>query len=158
MKAPLRQGDNPIVLQHEKTPGHFYQNALKKIAQFLGGRGGAVSAHASKTQWRTYLQSIVLGRIQAGKYSEEEKVELQTLARCLDALGEGGLDLLADTLTQRFKSVEARHSGAASAAKAIELVGIEDFGLISRDELVVANQVLLRDRKLKSSQRALGDG
>ena len=104
----------------------------------------------SKTQWRTYLQAIVLNRLKTGALTEDQSQELATIARALDELGEGGLDQLADLLVQRFKSLEARGMGNKRLGSSIELVGEEDSGLVSRKELVAANRAQLQDRKLRS--------
>ncbi len=132
----------------EKTPGLLYSRAVKKIESFLAAKGGASACRLSKSKWKTYLQAIAMSRLNQNSLSADQLQETKTSAKALDELGEGGLDGLADILTQRFKVLEVQGAGRKDLGPAIELVGFEDGGLLNRSELVVANKVQLREQKL----------
>ena len=95
-----------------------------------------------------------MGEMSSANFPEDQVQEMTTLANTLDELGEGGIEEVADLLTQRFKSLEAKGSGK-DLSEAIELVGFEDSGLVDRDELLCASQLQLREQRLAKQHKAL---
>ena len=98
-----------------------------------------------------------MGKMSSGNFTPDQIQEMSTLAKSLDELGEGGIEEVADLLTQRFKSLEAKGSGK-DLSHAIELVGFEDTGLVDREELVAANQIQMREHRISKQQKALRNG
>ena len=86
------------------------------------------------------------------KLSAELLQEVVTLAECLDALEEGSLPAVADTLSQRLKSLEQRLEGCHDTAKHIHVIEPLAPSLTSQGERLVASKALLLERKLEKYQ------
>ena len=89
----------------ERHQGRLYDQAVEKLSQFLGERGGP-GGKASMSQWVTYLQSVLLGKTNGAGVPPDRLKEMKTLCEVLNLLGEGKLAVAADVLMQRFKSLE----------------------------------------------------
>ena len=98
-----------------------------------------------------------MGKMSSANFTPEQIQEMSTLAKTLDELGDGGIEEVADLLTQRFKPLEAKGSGK-DLSRAIELVGFDDTGLVDREEMAAANMIQMREQRLAKQQRALHNG
>ena len=97
-----------------------------------------------------YLTSVV----QISTLGVRNHLELQTIAQSLDALLRGEMLLAADTLTQRFKSVElASQSQSWSAAQHLELVPTLSVNATGGKEMKAATKEELTARRLQREGR-----
>ena len=91
----------PLAEVAERHPGRLYNQAVEKLSQVLGERGGARSPH-SMTQWVTYLQSVLMARAKQSDLTPDRLQELRTLCEVLNLFGQGKVAMAADVLVQRF--------------------------------------------------------
>jgi hypothetical protein len=133
--APARNSRSLIRTQAEDAPGQLYEGCCKEIARHLGDRVGATVTADDQQKWVTYLTGVFFGVHSPDKIGRRTTVELQTIARALDALGRGELPELADLLSQRFKALETSVvEGNWNLARRMELVPEQPAGLASYSE------------------------
>ena len=106
IRSPTRNSRSLIRTLAEDTSGQLYEGCCKGIAQYLGYRVGATITAKDQQKWVTYFMGVLFGVHSPDKVGRCTTVELQTIARALNALGHGELPELADLLAQRFKARE----------------------------------------------------
>ena len=102
----------------------------------LGDRVGAdLKSEESQARHLTYVTSIVFGRHSPEAIGLRTAAEMQTVARCLDAIGSGELPSCADMLVQRLQALEMSVKDKNwNLAKNIEIVPQVDSGLTTMAE------------------------
>ena len=99
----------------------------------------------SAQQWGTYLRGVLFATHPPSTLPRE-KVELfELLAKTLDTLGDGGIEAVADLLSQEFKSQEMTLIGREDLAREMKLTGLDDITLTSSGEMRAA----LRNKKTR---------
>ena len=99
--------------------------------------------------WINYLNDVL--RHRASDLPAGRLQEMRTLSAALGAAAKGQSKTLLDILAQRFVALEARATGQAALAPALELIEPGGEGLASEGQLRVASSELNRAARLQSN-------
>ena len=149
---------NPIIQAAHEAPGALFNETSLAAARQTGarGRGGkAAKAYAATgEQWLNYVKTVLTPQFPQGIPAEVMR-ELMTLASALEFFQKGELGELGDLLVQRLKSVELSLSGNTEAANAVQLIGLNEFGLTNSSEMNQAQKFLRSELKMAERARAI---
>ena len=154
----LARAGNPIRKEANESPGALYRKASVAAAKYTGARGrgdkAAQAYAATGEQWLNYVKTVVAPQFPQG-IPQEVLRELTTLASALEHFAKGDMAELGDMLVQRLKALELSLHGNTEAANAIQLIGLQEFGLTDRLELDAAQNFLRRELRTQDTQRRL---
>ena len=143
---------NPFYRLAEKRPGALLEEGLKAMGSYLQTRQGAGDDTATMEPMVTsYLTSVLLPS--NAQMSIRNSGELRNLARALDCILRGNVMGAADTLIQRFKSVETVATGGGwGMAKHLELIPDGRISTLSIKEREAASKLETQELRLKTLQ------
>ena len=149
-----RTGRRSLKEVAEDSPGALFLSGANEVRRLLCGRGGASSAQSDEiaADFVKYLNTVFHSEHPQSSMSPRNCHELRVLAEAMDALVSGNLEILADVLMQRFKSIQiSTVDGHWGLAQNVEVHRSGDLGLTSLVEREAAAEQYLREHRVSEA-------